>query len=186
MDFLREICDRLLIENPSAYQEYLTTSRKKDDKNLYEKYTINNVNLDEVYKILNDHASIYNKKFDFYIIVCDVLIEFDNNFTIFIEINYIYNTDIDNLYKNLLYEIDFYIDRGYKISNTNQMTIKTINDRCNMSYKHYMSQPMPMCERRINMNIAKNPELFNKKTEIKIILWSEKILVYHLIANKWI
>ena len=37
MDFLCEVCDRSLIENPSEYQVCLTTLRKKDDKSLYKK-----------------------------------------------------------------------------------------------------------------------------------------------------
>ena len=39
------------------------------------------------------------------------------------------------------------------------MTINIISDRCNMSYKHYMDQQMSMCERKINMNFARNPQL---------------------------
>ena len=37
----------------------------------------------------------------------------------------------------------------------------TISDRCNLTYEHYMNQPMHMCERKINMNITKNPQLIN-------------------------
>ena len=41
------------------------------------------------------------------------------------------------------------------------MGIKTISDRCNMTYKHYMNQPMQPVELRINMAVATNPELIN-------------------------
>ena len=41
------------------------------------------------------------------------------------------------------------------------MIIKTISCKCNMSYKYYINHPMSMVERRINMNIAKNPLLVN-------------------------
>ena len=41
------------------------------------------------------------------------------------------------------------------------MNINTISCKCNMSYKHYISQPMPAVERRINMIFAKNPQLIN-------------------------
>ena len=30
-----------------------------------------------------------------------------------------------------------------------------------MTYKHYINQPMSMCERRLNLIIAKNPHLIN-------------------------
>ena len=35
MDYMCQYCDRSLIENPVEYENYLTTSRKKNDKNLY-------------------------------------------------------------------------------------------------------------------------------------------------------
>ena len=34
MDYICQYCDRLLIKNPDEYENYLTTSRKKNDKNL--------------------------------------------------------------------------------------------------------------------------------------------------------
>ena len=44
MDLLCEVCDRSIIENESEFMNYLATLRKKGDKCLYKKYTINNVN----------------------------------------------------------------------------------------------------------------------------------------------
>ena len=41
------------------------------------------------------------------------------------------------------------------------MTIKTISDRCSLTYEHYMNQRMQSDELRINMVIAKNPHLIN-------------------------
>ena len=66
MNLLCEVCDRLIIENESEYNKYLATLPKENDKSLYKKYTINNINLDEVNKILNDHISIHNKIFQFF------------------------------------------------------------------------------------------------------------------------
>ena len=43
MDYICQYCDTLLIENPDEYENYLTTSHKKIDRNLYIKYTINNI-----------------------------------------------------------------------------------------------------------------------------------------------
>ena len=66
MDLLCEKCDRSIIKNESEYYNYLAAFRKEDDKSLYKKYTINNINLDEVNKILNDYISALNKNFDFF------------------------------------------------------------------------------------------------------------------------
>ena len=39
------------------------------------------------------------------------------------------------------------------------MTIKTISDKCNITYEQYLNQPMSLYERKINMIVAKNPQL---------------------------
>ena len=39
------------------------------------------------------------------------------------------------------------------------MIIKTVSDRCKMTYKHYINLPMHMCEKKLNMNSANNPQL---------------------------
>ena len=41
------------------------------------------------------------------------------------------------------------------------MTINTVNDNCIVTYENCMNNPMSMCERKINLNIAKNPQLIN-------------------------
>ena len=81
MELLCEVCDGSTIENQSEPNHYLATMRKKYVKSFYENYVIKKVNLDEVDEILNNHVYSHNKKFDFYIIYCDCLIEFDNKFT---------------------------------------------------------------------------------------------------------
>ena len=67
------------------------------------------------------------------------------------------------------------------------MTIKTISDRCNKTYEHYIIQPMIMCEREINMIIAKNPQLIKSLDRNKTILFL-KIFSYtiYLLINVYI
>ena len=69
MDYLCQVCDQSLIENPSEYQHYLDTSHKKNDKSFYIKYTISSINLDELDKISNEYITIHNKKFNFYLFI---------------------------------------------------------------------------------------------------------------------
>ena len=97
MPFFCEGCDRLIIEDETEYKEYLTTRRKKNDRSLYTKDTINNFNLVEFGKILNDYISTHNKEFDFYFYICEFKIEFDNNFTTNIETDYFYNIESNNI-----------------------------------------------------------------------------------------
>ena len=161
MDLLCKLCDRSIIENESEYMNYLAILRKRDDKSLFKKYTINIINLDEVNKILNDYISTHNKYFDFYFINCEFVTDFDNNFIANIKINCFYNTGIININIYLSYYIDCFKSRGHKFYNINQLTINIISDRCNMTYEHCINQPMSICERKINMNIARNPHLIN-------------------------
>ena len=131
---------------------------------MYIKYIITDISSDEFDKYLNDYITTHNEKFDFYLISCELVIEFDNNFTENIETNYFYNTDILNIKRNILHIIYHFIPRVYKACNAyniKQMILKTINDRWNMTYKYYINLPMSMVERRVNINIAKNPELIN-------------------------
>ena len=136
MDYICQYCDRLLIENPDEYENYLTTSRKKIDKNLYIKYTINNISFDELDKILEDYISTHNKKFAFYLIRCELIIEFDKNFTDKIKTNYYYNTDVINIKRDLIYNIYRLLPKVFKdchAYNIKQANLKTIIDRCNMT-----------------------------------------------------
>ena len=66
MDLLCPVCDRSIFENESEYHEYLATLGKKNHKSFYNKYTNNNVNLDDVMKLLSDSISTHNKSFDFF------------------------------------------------------------------------------------------------------------------------
>ena len=159
MDFFCEVCDRAIIEKESEYKNYIATLRKKNDESLYKKLTINNINLDEVDKMLNDYVTTHNKKFDCYSIYCEFKIEFDNNLRMKIKTDHIHIVASKKIKIYLLYYIDCSESRGYKFCNINQMTIKIIGDRCNMKYDHYINLPMNMCARRINLNIAKIPEL---------------------------
>ena len=121
---------------------------KENYRRFYTKYIVNNVNIDEFDKIFNYYITIHNKKFD-------------NNYTANIEINYHYNTDYVNIKNYLLFYIDSCESGGFKFNNIIHMIINIISCKCNMSHKHYINHPMSMLERRINMIIAKNPQLIN-------------------------
>ena len=159
-EFLCKVWDRLITENEIEYYNYLATSRKKDDKSVYINYTITNNNLDEFAKILNDYIS-HHKKTVFYFVNLTFGLKFNDDFIQCIDTNFFYMEEINNMKSNLLYCVNFYKSRGYDLYNINELVIKSLNDRCNMTYQQYISQPVGMCERKIIMNIARNPELLN-------------------------
>ena len=76
-----------------------------------------------------------------------------------------YNNNFINITRNLIYNIHRFIPRIFKDNNdckTSHLIFKTINDRCNMTYKYYKNLPMTMVQRRIKIFIAKNPSLIKK------------------------
>ena len=160
-DLLCKVCNRDIFEYESKLNKYLASLRKPNDKRIYKNYTVNNIDLHDVNKILDDYISTHNKNFDYYFINCEFKIEFDNNVTANIGVNYHYNVDYINIKSYLSFYIDSCESGGYKFSNNNHMIIITISCMCNMSYKHYINQPMSMLERRIIFVIARNPQLIN-------------------------
>ena len=118
MDYICQYRDRLLIENPDEYENYLTTSHKKYDKNLYIKYTINIISFDELDKILKDYISTHNRKFVSCLISCELIIEFDNNFTEKIKTHYYYNTDVINIKRDLIFNIYQFLPKLFKDCHT--------------------------------------------------------------------
>ena len=72
MDYLCQVCDKKIIENVSEYKNYIASLRKKVDKSVYKKYVVNNINLDEVDKLLKDYVSTHNKKFDIYFFIANL------------------------------------------------------------------------------------------------------------------
>ena len=77
----------------------------KNNKCLYTKFIINNININEVDNIYEQYINNHNQKFDFYKIDCEFGIQFDNNYTANIEINYHYNSDYINIKSYLLFYI---------------------------------------------------------------------------------
>ena len=131
MDYICQYCDRLLLENPDEYENYLTTSSRKIDKNLYIKYTIINIDFDELDKILEDYISTHNKKFVFCLISCKLIIEFDKNFTENIKTDYYYNTDIINIKRGLIYNFYHFLPKIFKdchANNIKQANLRKLND----------------------------------------------------------
>ena len=50
-----------------------------------------------------------------------------------------------------------------------------------MKYENYINQPMSICERKINMNIAKDPQLINSLDRHKNHPLIRNIFIYQLI-----
>ena len=106
MNFLCKQCNRANIENEPQNKKYLVTLRKKQDKSLYKKHTINNLNLDEYDEKINDNITTQNNNFDFCSISCEFKLEFDNKVITSTETIYFHNIDNNNIKSYFLYSID--------------------------------------------------------------------------------
>ena len=130
------------------------------DRFIYDEYSINNPNLNDIDKIINNYVTSYNKKFDISYIKCDFYLVFNDDFKIHIETYYVHNKDyLTKIKINLLSWIEHPKIGGYSFCHINEMIIKTITDKHWMTYNTYMQTPMPMVERRFNYVFHKCPYL---------------------------
>ena len=130
------------------------------DEFIYDNYSINNPNLNDIDNIINNYVTSYNKKFDIYSIKCDFYLVFNDEFKIHIETYYVHNKDdLSKIKTELLSWIEHLKFEGYSFCHINEMIIKSITDKHWITYNTYMQQPMPMVERRMNYVFHKCPYL---------------------------
>ena len=160
MEFYCDICDKSM-KHKSKHEHFKSGLRNHYEKCFRKKHVNTNPDFFDRDKLFNIYITHHNKNIDLHLINCEFKSEFDNQKTSHIKTMYTYNTHIFNMKIHLLHFIAYFISQGYKFWDINQIIIKTISHRCNMTYKHYLKQPMSMCERKLNMIIAKNPTLLN-------------------------
>ena len=133
---------------------------KTCDEFIYDNYSINKPNLNDIDKIINNYVTGYNKKFDIYSIKCDFYLVFNNDFKTHIETQYVQNKDdLTRIKPELLSWIENLEFEGYSFCHINEMIIKTVTDKHWITYNTYMLQPLPMVERRRNYVFRKCPYL---------------------------
>ena len=132
MSILCSSCDR----------EYFNDDIKSIDKCLYIEYTIDNANLNNFEKILSEDISYRKKKFIRYLFKLSCELEINNNFIKFFETNYQSNSEWNNIKSLLIIFIDNLTSQGYEFCKIDHMTFITMNDKCFITFKHYMNQPI--------------------------------------------
>ena len=130
------------------------------DEFIYDEYSINNPNLNDIDKIINNYVISYNQIFDKYSIKCDFYLVFNDDFGIHIKTHYVHNKDdLTKIKTELLFKLELLKYEVYSFCYINEMIIKTITDKHWMAYTTYMQKPMPMVERRLNYVFHKCPYL---------------------------
>ena len=69
-DIFCQVCDYEILNDKDELNYYLATFHKRYDRSLYYKYTINNINLNNINKIFDYYITIHNEQFDMYFISC--------------------------------------------------------------------------------------------------------------------
>ena len=136
-----------------------------NEKTVIKKYTIMNRELCQTNDILTNNVNNYNRRFQFYEIVCKWKLVFDNDISIEVKSKVMYRISVlsHNLEKNLKNKINHYKRQGLEFSHISKMNITFKTRLDHMKYSHYLEQPMPMVERLFIRN------LFNKDDLIKTL-----------------
>ena len=128
--------------------------------NIYKKIVVNNINLDNIDKILMNYVEEHNKKFDIYIIKCSFNIKIDDDIYE-LDTVFVYNIDIYKIVIQLLFYIDMIESEGKNFINIDQMTVIIHSDICNMTEEYSKYMRKNPIERQINIIFGKNPNLLN-------------------------
>ena len=133
----------------------------KNNKNINKTIVIENIDLDNIEEILNDHIEIHNKKFNIYFVKCIFNIRFDD---VIYELDtvYIHNKEIYKIFIQLLFFINIMKSDGKIFINIDKMTIDINSDSCNMTDEYSKYMRLNPIERRINIIFGKNPQSLNK------------------------
>ena len=142
------------------------------------KIIIDNIDLDNIDKILNIYINNHNKKIDTYFVKCLFNINFDNNIYE-LDTIYVYNKESYKIIIQLLFFIDMMKAERRNFNNISQMTIIINSDICNMTndYSRYMR--LNSIERQINIIFGKNPQLLNQISN-NILIRNKSHIIFNI------
>ena len=149
-----------------------------DDKNIYKKIIIHNIDLDNIDKILNNYINNHGKKFDIYFVKCLFNIDFDN---VIYELDtvYVYNKESYKIIIQLLFFIDMMKAEGRNFHNISQMTIIINSDICNMTNEDSRYMRLNPIERQKNIIFRKKPQLLNQISN-NILIKNKSHIIFNI------
>ena len=171
-------CNQDIFDDKNKLDKYLSNFQIENDMNINKKIIIDNIDLDNVDKILINYINNHNKKFDVYFVKCLFNINFDN---VIYELDtvYVYIKESYKIIIQLLFFIDMMKAEGRNFHNISQMTIYINSDICNMTadYSRYMR--LNPIERQINIIFSKKPQLLNQISN-NILIRNKSHLIYNI------
>ena len=141
LNFYCDVCDKS-IKMKSKRKHIVSKFHKRLYYSIVNKYCIRNPEFFKIEDILKKHVDNYRKDFEYFVIICEWKLVFDNNIIIFEKTREHDNTyTFWNLKLFLLEKINYYEAIDSKFSNISEMNITFItNLRC-MTYQNYIRQP---------------------------------------------
>ena len=167
-----DLCDKS-IRIRSKKMHLNSQSQKSLTRSIICKHTVENPSFFHMVDLLKNFVDEYNKKFEFYIIVCKWKLHFSDTI-INIKSDRLYNIYIPRrkLRLYLLSKIEDFETADRKFSHLSEMNIEFISNLRNMTYQHYLQIPKPMIEWNIIRKLATNSKLikaFNINTFHRLI-----------------
>ena len=171
-------CNQDIFDDKNKLYNYLATFQKENDKNIYKKKFIDNIDLDNIDKILNNYINNHDKKFDIYFVKCLFNIDFDNNIYE-LDTVYVYNKESFKIIIQLLFFIDMMKTEGRNFYNISQMTIIINSDICNMTNEYSRYMRLNPIERQINIIFSKKPQLLNQISN-NILIKNKSHIIFNI------
>ena len=142
----------------------------KTEGTVFNKYTIINSELCEINNIIKNNIHIYDKRFEFYKIICRWKLVFDDDTSFDGKSKVMHRVSVfcNNNVKYLKKKIIFFRRQGLQFTYIAEMNFTFITSLNFMTYKHYNEQPMPMVERLVNRKLYKNYELLKTLDDIDL------------------
>ena len=157
-DFNCKLCDKS--SKIKSKKNHLNLQyHKSSSKSIISRYSVTNPDFLNMDSILKNYVLEYNKKISFYLIICKWKTHFSNTIVSVKSDTWMSKSDDIFLRDFVLSKIRCYERHGYIFSHISEMKITFITDLRNMIYEHYLIQSKCMFEWKLNVILAKNPEL---------------------------
>ena len=157
IDFFCDICDGNI---KLKYEKKHSTTRLHIvlSMSVVNRYCVKNPTFLQIEDIIKKHVFDYNKRFGFFIIICEWKLDFDNIICVVSERKY----NIHNFWDVRRYFIsktDNSERQGYIFSLICVMKITFLTDRRNVTFKHYLDQPKCMIDWRLYEELSRHSQL---------------------------
>ena len=122
------------------------------------RYCVKNLKVFEVGPKLKKHINEYSEKFEWFEIMCEWKIKFEDTIMAVVSERLINKPGFGVEVLKWMLKIHYIIESNRGFSHIPELKITFTTKLDNMTYKNYNSQPMQMIERVLYKKINKNPE----------------------------